>query len=65
MTKYSIEETKEYEESLKIYRDYKNTIDTAFDEGINKVAKNLKKKGIKIELIIEVTGLTKEQIDTL
>ena len=65
MTKYSIEETKEYEESLKIYRDYKNTIDTAFDEGINKVAKNLKKEGIDIELIIKVTGLTKEQIDTL
>ena len=65
IAKYTERERTEYEESLKIYRDYKNTIDTAFDEGINKVAKNLKKEGTEIELIIKVTGLTKEQIDKL
>jgi hypothetical protein len=43
----------------------KGVIDTAFDEGILKVAKNLKEEGMNIEFIIKVTGLTKEEIERL
>lgn len=54
-----------YEMNLKGYRDYKNTIDTAFDEGKTEVAKKLKDKGMAIDFIIEVTGLSKEVIEKL
>lgn len=33
IAKFSPEEKEQYEESLKTYRDLKNVIDTAFDEG--------------------------------
>lgn len=36
IAKFSPEEKEQYEESLKSYRDLKNVIDTAFDEGENK-----------------------------
>jgi predicted transposase/invertase (TIGR01784 family) len=52
--------------NLKVYRDYKNTEDTAFEKGINegalKVARQLKKDNVDIEIIIKSTGLSKEQI---
>lgn len=56
-----------YENSLKIYRDLKGVIDTAFDdgkqegreEGRQEVAKSLKENGIPIEIIIKTTGLSK------
>lgn len=51
-----------YESSLKIYRDLKGVIDTAFDEGKIETAKSLKKLGVLIELIIRATGLTKGEI---
>jgi len=58
-----------YEDSLKYYRDLKNSLDTARDEGIiegiEKVAKNALKIGKTISEIIELTGLTKEQIEKL
>jgi len=34
IARYSVIEAEAYEESLKIYRDLKNVVDTAFDEGI-------------------------------
>jgi predicted transposase/invertase (TIGR01784 family) len=58
-----------YENSLKIYRDLKGVIDTAFDEGKcegkRDTAKSLKKLGVPIATIIEATGLTKEEIERL
>ncbi len=67
--KFSVEEKNEYENNLKIYRDYKNTIDTAFDEGKLEgkieIAKALKLKGLAIDFIVETTGLTKEAIEKL
>ncbi|MCU0353668.1 MAG: Rpn family recombination-promoting nuclease/putative transposase [Cytophagales bacterium] len=54
-----------YENSLKIYRDLKGVIDTAFDEGKLEVAKNLKRKGMDIDFIVEVTGLSKQVIERL
>ena len=81
IAKFSVEEKNEYENNLKIYRDYKNTIDTAFDEGKlegklegkiegkiegkTEIAKALKLKGLDIDFIVETTGLTKEAIEKL
>ena len=77
IAKFSVEEKNEYENNLKIYRDYKNTIDTAFDEGKlegkiegkiegkTEIAKALKLKGLDIDFIEETTGLTKEAIEKL
>lgn len=58
-----------YEYSLKIYRDLKGVIDTAFDEGelkgILKAAKALKEEGISIEIIKSATGLSESEIERL
>ena len=69
IAKYTKQERNDYDDSLKIYRDYKNTIDTAFDEGIikgiAKTAKIMKIAGEQIEKIIIYTGLSREEIDKL
>ncbi len=58
-----------YEESLKEYRDLKNFLDTAFYEGKIEgkieTASKLKKLGASIEMIIEATGLTQDEINKL
>ena len=54
-----------YEESLKVYRDLKNVVDTAYDDGkadgsqqkALEVAKKLKDAGLDIETISRCTGL--------
>jgi len=66
-------ELESYEYSLKIFRDLKGVIDTAFDEGKMEgnmernieIAKSLKENGISIEIIINITGLTNDEIDRL
>ena len=67
LAKFGQAERENYENSLKIYRALKGVIDTAFDEGINegvlKVAKNAKQMGLKIEDIITITGLTRDEIE--
>lgn len=63
IAKFSEDERHDYEQSLKVYRDLKNVIDTAFDEGIIKVAKLMKLNNEPIEKIIKYTGLTKGQIE--
>ncbi len=64
LAKFGQSELANYEASLKIYRDLKGVIDTAFDEGKNErnieIAKSAKQMGLKIEDIIKLTGLTKE-----
>lgn len=54
-----------YEMNLKIYRDYKSTIDTAFDEGKLEVARNLKNLGVDIQIILKSTGLSEDDISKL
>ncbi len=62
-----------YESSLKIYRDLKGVIDTAFDEGKQEgieeekleIAKALKENGVQLEVIMKSTGLSKDEIDQL
>ncbi|SEH05627.1 Rpn family recombination-promoting nuclease/putative transposase [Candidatus Venteria ishoeyi] len=68
---YSNTEYNEYGASLKVYRDLKNTIDTAFDEGRTEgiaeekaeVAKKLKYAGISLVIIAQATGLSIEQLN--
>ena len=62
-----------YENSLKVYRDLKGIIDTAFDEGRVEgrlegkieVAKALKENGVSVEVIIKATGLSANEINRL
>jgi predicted transposase/invertase (TIGR01784 family) len=69
LAKFGQVELANYENSLKIYRDLKGVIDTAFDEGkIERnveVAKKLKELGVDFEIITKSTGLTKEEIERL
>ncbi len=55
-----------YENSLKYYRDMKNSLDTAKDEGKEErsieIAKTMKADGLAIEMIAKYTGLTAKQI---
>jgi predicted transposase/invertase (TIGR01784 family) len=69
LAKFDQTELDNYENSLKIYRDLKGVIDTAFDEGKLEgkleIAKSLKNNGISSEIISKTTGLTKEEIEML
>jgi predicted transposase/invertase (TIGR01784 family) len=66
---YGEAERESYEMNLKIYRDYKNTVDTAFDEGKLEgkleVAKLAKQMGLPVADICALTGLSGNQIDAL
>ena len=57
---FTPEEQREYEDSLKAYRDIKNSIDTARREGRVKeriaIARNLKSMGMSISDISKATG---------
>lgn len=77
IAKFSPEEKDQYEESLKSYRDLKNVIDTAFDEGEAKgkiegkidgkieIAIILLKKGLQPKLISDVTVLSEIEIQKI
>ncbi len=73
ISKFSQREYQDYEDSLKYYRDLKNSLDTAkeeaFEEGVEKgkaeVAKNLLEQGLDMTVIINATGLTKEEIERM
>ncbi|MCU0352715.1 MAG: Rpn family recombination-promoting nuclease/putative transposase [Cytophagales bacterium] len=58
-----------YENSLKVYRDLKNVIETAFDEGKTErtleIARSMKANGIPIDLISKTTGLSEDVINQL
>lgn len=58
-----------YENSLKTYRDLKNVIDTAFDEGKTErtleIAKALKASGVPVEVIMQTTELSAADIQKL
>lgn len=78
IAKFSKAEHQNYEDSLKYYRDLKNSLDTAKAEGIaegeqiglqkgekigmRKVALNAKHKGMSVKDIAELTGLSEEEI---
>ena len=66
IAKFTPDQVRSYEDSLKYYRDLKNSLDTARDEGKMEgkieVAKNLLKNMVSIDVIMKSTGLTEEEI---
>ena len=69
IAKFTVEEREAYEESLKYYRDIKNVVDTSREEGKEErtleIARELKKNGIPIDMIVKSTGLSKKEIEEL
>ena len=78
IARFTPTELREYEDSLKAYRDMKNSLDTAEEKGVMKgieigraegraegimlTAKNLKSMGLSIADIIKATGLSEDDI---
>lgn len=65
LAKFNQLEMDSYENSLKIFRDLKGVIDTAFDGGKLEVAKNLKHEGMPVDFIEKMTGISREIIEKL
>lgn len=69
IAKFTPEQVLSYEDSLKYYRDIKNSIDTARQEGeMNKaikIAKELLKNNVGISIIAKSTGLSEKVIKAL
>jgi len=77
ISRFTPDQERSYEDSLKYYRDLKASFDTKFEEGELKgriegkiegkieLARELLKKGISIEMIVEVSGLTRSQIENM
>jgi len=75
IAKFTPDEKNKYEESLKYYRDLKNVVDTSFDEGKAEgkaegkdersieIARQMKAKGMHINMIAEITGLSIAEIE--
>ena len=77
IAKFTPQEMREYEASKMAYRDIKNSIDTAKQEGLAEgmekcknqkaldIAKNMLADGVDINLIMKYSGLSQEQIEKL
>jgi len=73
IAKFTPDQVRSYEDSLKYYRDLKNSLDTAKEEGREigreerevEIAREMIKAGEPIEKIIRFTGLPPEQIERL
>lgn len=66
IAKFTRAELREYEDSLKAYRDIKNSLDSAKQEGKKdkaiEIAKNLLEMGMSIDNIMKATGLSQKEI---
>ena len=65
IAKFTPDQIRSYEDSLKYYRDLKNFLDTAKEEGKIEVALEMLKANEVIDKIIRFTGLSKDQIEKL
>ena len=77
IAKFTPTELKEYEDSLKAYRDVKNSIDTALEKGreegraesknlkVIQIAKKMLAAGMDIDTVINMTDLSKSEIEKL
>lgn len=69
IAKFSHEEQSSYEDSLKYYRDLKNTLDTAREEGKIEGKIEMVKKGISedvpLEVLMKLTGFTNAEIQKI
>ena len=66
---FTPDQIRSYEDSLKYYRDLKNSLDTAKQEAREErkieIAKELLKNGIDVDIISKSTGLTRDQIERI
>ena len=81
IAKFTPTELKEYEDSLKAYRDVKNSIDTALEKGREEgraegreegknlkaiqIAKKLLESGMDVDTVMKMTDLSKSEIEKL
>ena len=81
IAKFTPTELKEYEDSLKAYRDVKNSIDTALEKGREEgreegraegknlkaiqIAKKMQDAGMDVDTIMKMTDLPKSEIEKL
>jgi predicted transposase/invertase (TIGR01784 family) len=80
IAKFSRKEADAYEESLKSYRDLKNSLDTAYEEGVEEglekgrkegreekrnIMENLIKCGLAISDIAKASGLTESEVQKI
>lgn len=65
ISNFSRDEYISYEDSLKYYRDLKNSLDTAKIEKAIEIAKSMLIDNLSIELISKYTGLSIEKVDEL
>ncbi len=65
ISKFSQQEYQDYENSLRYYRDLKNSLETAKDERTLEIAEKMILKGMEVTLISEMTGLTEKEINEL
>ncbi len=73
IARFTPAEKEAYEESLKYYRDLKNVVDTSWmegkaegiEEGIRRVAQQMKAAGESVETIMRFTGLSRAEVEGL
>ena len=69
IAKFTRTELREYEDSLKAYRDIKNSLDSAEEKGKKdkaiEIAKNLLEMDMPIDNIMKATGLSLEEVKEL
>ena len=77
IARFTPKERMEYEDSIKVYRDLKNSMDTSFVKGVTQgiaqgiaeekvtIATKMLRLGANIDFIMQATGLTKEEIEKL
>jgi predicted transposase/invertase (TIGR01784 family) len=69
VAKFTREELLSYEDSLKYYRDLKNSLDTAFEEGkvegLKEVVRNGAKAGMNAKTLAILTQLTEEEVNRI
>ena len=65
IAKFTPQERQDYEESVKVYRDLKNSLDTAAWKEKVKIAREMKSDGVPTATIVKYTKLTAEEIETL
>ena len=65
IAKFTPEERQDYEESVKVYRDLKNSLDTAAWKEKVKIAREMKSDGVPTATIVKYTKLPAEEIEAL
>lgn len=65
IAKFTPDQVRSYEDSLKYYRDLKNSLDTAKAEAKTEVALEMLKANEPVDKIMKFTGLSQERIERL